>query len=152
LFLGFPSRLQCGLRSRIHCFRGCNAPYQLIISQTDNLGILEQRRHKRGHVENIDVHNRYWRRGAAEQTLASTLDHFGRVQILVNNAGVQRRHPAAEFPLADWDAVLAVNLRSVFSFCQAFGQEMLRCGSAKLSISHRCSASRGLYDPGLRRR
>ena len=70
--------------------------------------------------------------GAAEQALAATLDHFGHVQILINNAGIQRRHPAAEFPLADWDAVLAVNLRSVFSFCQVFGQEMLRCSYGKI--------------------
>src|SRR5215213_3396454 len=70
--------------------------------------------------------------GAAEQALAATLKHFGQAQILVNNAGIQRRYPAAEFPLAEWDAVLAVNLRPVFGFCQAFGQEMLRCGAGKI--------------------
>ena len=70
--------------------------------------------------------------GAADKALAATLRHFGRVDILVNNAGVQRRAPAAEFPLADWEAVLAVDLRAVFTFCQAFGREMLTRQGGKI--------------------
>ncbi len=70
--------------------------------------------------------------GAADEALAATLRQFGRVDILVNNAGVQRRAPAAEFPLADWEAVLAVDLRAVFTFCQAFGREMLTRQGGKI--------------------
>lgn len=70
--------------------------------------------------------------GAADEALAATLRYFGRVDILVNNAGVQRRAPAAEFPLADWEAVLAVDLRAVFTFCQAFGREMLARRGGKI--------------------
>jgi len=69
---------------------------------------------------------------SADAALAATLRHFGRVDILVNNAGVQRRAPAADFSLADWDAVVAVDLRAVFTFCQAFGREMLRQGHGKI--------------------
>jgi 2-deoxy-D-gluconate 3-dehydrogenase len=64
--------------------------------------------------------------GAAERAMAESLATFGEVQILVNNAGIQRRYPAEEFPMADWDDVFSVNLRAVFSFCQVFGREMLR--------------------------
>jgi 2-deoxy-D-gluconate 3-dehydrogenase len=69
---------------------------------------------------------------AAEVVLQRTLDTFGRADILVNNAGIQRRAPAAEFPLAYWDEVVAVNLRAVFLFCQAFGRHMLEQGHGKI--------------------
>ncbi|OAL31195.1 hypothetical protein AYO22_01228 [Fonsecaea multimorphosa] len=47
------------------------------------------------------------------------------VSILVTCAGIQRRHPAHEFPLEDWDEVLQVNLSSVFALCRDFGAYML---------------------------
>jgi len=70
--------------------------------------------------------------GSADAALTATVRHFGRVDILVNNAGVPRRAAAADFSLAGWDAVLAVDLRAVFTFCQAFGREMLRHGRGKI--------------------
>ena len=53
----------------------------------------------------------------------------GHLDILVNGAGVQRRHPSEEFPLEDWDFVINVNLRSVFALCQLAGQTFLKQGS-----------------------
>ncbi len=47
------------------------------------------------------------------------------VSILVTCAGIQRRHPSHEFPQADWDEVLQVNLTSVFTLCRDFGAYML---------------------------
>ncbi len=69
---------------------------------------------------------------AAEQVLSSTLRHFGRADILINNAGIQRRYPSHEFPVGEWDLVLNINLRAVFLFCQAFGREMLKQGRGKI--------------------
>jgi 2-deoxy-D-gluconate 3-dehydrogenase len=69
---------------------------------------------------------------AADRALAATLERFGRVDILVNNAGIQRRAPATDFPLADWEAVIAVNQRAVFLFCQAFGRVMVGQGRGKI--------------------
>ena len=43
----------------------------------------------------------------------------GRLDILVNGAGVQRRHKSEEFPKEDWDFVMNVNLNAVFYMCQA---------------------------------
>jgi 2-dehydro-3-deoxy-D-gluconate 5-dehydrogenase len=56
----------------------------------------------------------------------------GPVGILVNNAGIQRRHQAEAFPLADWDLMMRVQLRSVFMLCQAFGRGMLERSSGKI--------------------
>ena len=43
-----------------------------------------------------------------------TLDMFGRLDVLVNNAGIQHVAPLQEFPVAKWDAILAINLSSAF--------------------------------------
>jgi len=55
-----------------------------------------------------------------------------RVEILVNNAGTQDRHPAVDFPLQAWDAVIDINLRAVFQLCQLFGRPMLERGEGKV--------------------
>jgi 3-hydroxybutyrate dehydrogenase len=44
---------------------------------------------------------------------------FGRVDILVNNAGIQHVSPVDEFPIEKWDAILAINLSSVFHATRA---------------------------------
>ena len=57
---------------------------------------------------------------------------LGGLDILVNSAGVQRRHPAEQFPLAEWDTVLAVNLDALWILCQAAGRIMLSQGGGKI--------------------
>ncbi|KAI8935001.1 hypothetical protein NX059_008667 [Plenodomus lindquistii] len=48
-----------------------------------------------------------------------------RIHILLNCGGIQKRHPAHQFPDSDWDAVLQVNLTSVFQLCRDVGAHML---------------------------
>ncbi len=55
-----------------------------------------------------------------------------RVDILVNSAGIQRRHPPEDFPIDEWDAVINVNLTAVFMLCQLAGKIMLAQGSGKI--------------------
>ncbi|PYI22240.1 2-deoxy-D-gluconate 3-dehydrogenase [Aspergillus violaceofuscus CBS 115571] len=47
------------------------------------------------------------------------------INILINCAGIQRRHPSHLFPDADWDAVLQTNLTTVFTLCRDVGRYML---------------------------
>ena len=54
------------------------------------------------------------------------------VDVLVNNAGMQSRHPAAQFPLEAFDQVLDVNLRAVFQLAQRFGRPMLERGDGAI--------------------
>ena len=48
------------------------------------------------------------------EMIKMTLDTFGRLDVLVNNAGIQHVAPLQEFPTAKWDAILAINLSSAF--------------------------------------
>ena len=56
----------------------------------------------------------------------------GKLDIMVNNAGIQRRNRCEEFLLSDWDDVLNINLRAVFTLCQLAGREMIRNGGGKI--------------------
>lgn len=56
----------------------------------------------------------------------------GTIDILVNCAGIQRRHPSEDFPMEDWDRVLEINLTAPFELCQLAGREMLKKGYGKL--------------------
>jgi len=61
-----------------------------------------------------------------------TLEALGGLDVLVNNAGAMRRHPAEEFPIEDWDSVLSVNLDAVWILAQAAGRHMLERGRGKI--------------------
>lgn len=48
------------------------------------------------------------------EMIARTEQAFGRLDILVNNAGIQHVAPIEQFPVERWDAIIAINLSSVF--------------------------------------
>lgn len=62
----------------------------------------------------------------------AALEGFGQIDILVNNAGIIRRNAAVDFTEADWDAVVDVNLKSVFFLTQAVGRLMIQAGRGKV--------------------
>ena len=57
---------------------------------------------------------------------------FPVIDILINNAGIIRRAPAAAHSDEDWDAVLSVNLDAPFRLARALGGEMLKRGRGKI--------------------
>ena len=73
---------------------------------------------------------------------------LGNVDILVNNAGIIRRANAEEFLDDDWNAVLELNLNSVWRLSRAAGQKMLARGSGKIiSIASLLSFQGGIRVP-----
>jgi 2-deoxy-D-gluconate 3-dehydrogenase len=56
----------------------------------------------------------------------------GPLDIVVNNAGIIRRAAAADYTDEDWDAVIEVNLGSVFRVCRAAGRTMLERGTGRI--------------------
>ncbi len=61
-----------------------------------------------------------------------TLERFGHIDILVNNAGVTYRASAEDFPVAEWDRIMEVNLRGVFLMSARVGKEMIKRGRGKI--------------------
>jgi len=61
-----------------------------------------------------------------EAMVEDAAEKLGTVDILVNNAGIQHVAPIAEFPLAKWDAILAINLSSAFHTIRAVLPEMVQ--------------------------
>lgn len=89
---------------------------------------------------------------ATPEDLGSAVDEviaeLGGLDILVNNAGTIRRAPAAEFPLEDWDDVLAVNLDAVFHLSQAAGRHMLAQGRGRIiNVASMLSFQGGILVP-----
>lgn len=66
--------------------------------------------------------------GAWDAAVAATLDAFGAVDVLINNAGIANAAPIEHFTLAKWNAVLAVNLTGVFLGCRAVVPAMKAAG------------------------
>ncbi len=54
------------------------------------------------------------RADAIETMMAKALGEFGAVDVLINNAGIQHVAPVEEFPLDQWNAILAINLSAAF--------------------------------------
>ncbi len=56
------------------------------------------------------------------------LKQFGKVDILVNSAGITRRAPTVDFPEATWNEIMETNLTGTLRGCQIFGEHMLARG------------------------
>ncbi len=69
---------------------------------------------------------------ACAELVVDTEARLGAVDILVNNAGIQHVSPIEEFPLARWDAIIAVNLSAVFHTIRAALPGMKRRGWGRL--------------------
>jgi 2-dehydro-3-deoxy-D-gluconate 5-dehydrogenase len=89
-------------------------------------------------------------RAAADRLVGDTLATFGHLDILVNNAGIIRRQPAAEHTDADWDAVIEVDLSSVFRLSRAAGRHMIerKEGGKIINVSSLLAFQGGINVPG----
>src|SRR2546430_17699350 len=55
-----------------------------------------------------------------EKLQKAVIERFGKVQILINNAGINIRKSVTDFALAEWNQVIATNLTGAFLLCRAF--------------------------------
>ena len=71
-------------------------------------------------------------KAAIQHVVEETLAKFGRIDILINNAGVSWGAPVEEMTLEQWDKVLSTNLTGTFLFCQAVAKAMAAQASGKI--------------------
>jgi NADP-dependent 3-hydroxy acid dehydrogenase YdfG len=91
---------------------GRGAAVVLGARRTDRLGSLVERIRAgggRAEMRRVDV----TRRADLRELVSLATDRFGRLDVLVGNAGVARTAPVADLDLDDWDAMIDVNLRGV---------------------------------------
>ncbi len=87
------------------------------------------------------------------EAAAAVTDALGSADVLVNNAGILRPGDLADLPIADWEAMMNINLTGYLRCAQAFGKAMLARGEG--SVVHIASiagsqpqAASGAYSPG----
>jgi meso-butanediol dehydrogenase / (S,S)-butanediol dehydrogenase / diacetyl reductase len=71
-------------------------------------------------------------RGAAERLIDATVKQFGRLDVLVNNAGIVHRHTAETATDEEWDQVIATNVTAVFRMSRAALRQMKRQGGGTI--------------------
>jgi NAD(P)-dependent dehydrogenase (short-subunit alcohol dehydrogenase family) len=71
-------------------------------------------------------------RGSLERLLASTLEKFGKVDILVNCAGIIKRMPTIDISEEDWNNIINTNLTGTLRACQVFGRPMIARGYGRI--------------------
>lgn len=86
-------------------------------------------------------------RAAVDAAVDAIEREFGPIEILVNNAGIQRRAPFVDFAAADWDELMRTNLDAVFHVAQAVARRMLPRGRGR--IINICSVMSELGRPGI---
>jgi 2-deoxy-D-gluconate 3-dehydrogenase len=108
---------------------GCNV---VIVESSEGAYTLSEDFQKRGYTC-FGVKADLGRRTETYRAFTEAVDKLGgELDILITAYGIQRRHSAEEFPLAEWDEVMEVNLNSVFILCQEAGKLMLQKGYGKI--------------------
>jgi 2-deoxy-D-gluconate 3-dehydrogenase len=83
-----------------------------------------------------------------QQAFEHGVKQLGGLDVLVVNHAIQRRFPAEEFPIEDWDVILETNLTSMFLLNQLAGRVMLSRGQGKIiNVASLLSFSGGITVP-----
>jgi len=85
------------------------------------------------------------RRGDVDRLVQSVIDKWGRIDVLVNNAGVLRLAPLEDISEERWDETLAIHLKGTFNCTQAVLPFMKQQGKGKIVNVAAPSALRGSY-------
>jgi NAD(P)-dependent dehydrogenase (short-subunit alcohol dehydrogenase family) len=79
-----------------------------------------------------------------DRMVAKTLETWGRIDVLVNNAGIDIIKPAVDYTEAEWDQILDINLKGYFLCAQAVGRQMLRQRRGSIVMNSSIAGSIGV--------
>lgn len=80
------------------------------------------------HVELADLADP----SSAKSLVERTVDRFGRLDVLINAAGINIRRAAVDMTMDEWNSLLTVNLTATFALCQAVARVMIGQGTGKI--------------------
>ncbi|MBU9711632.1 2-dehydro-3-deoxy-D-gluconate 5-dehydrogenase KduD [Evansella tamaricis] len=88
------------------------------------------------------------KRESIKEVVSECVNTYGKIDILVNNAGTIRRSPLLEYKQEDWDAVMEINLNSVYFLSQEVAKVMVEQKSGKIiNIASMLSFQGGKFVP-----
>ena len=85
-------------------------------------------------------------RASLESALATIVEQLGKVDILVNCAGITKRTPTLDVTDEEWNSILATNLTGTLRACQVFGRHMLERGSGRIINIASLASFVGLFE------
>ena len=85
-------------------------------------------------------------RDSLANLLKSCLDAFGKVDILVNAAGITKKAPTLDYSEADWNRIMETNLNGAFRTCQIFGRHMIERKYGRIVSIASMGSFVGLYE------
>jgi len=85
-------------------------------------------------------------RSSLEKLLKACLDALGKVDVLVNAAGITKKAPTIDYPEADWNRILDTNLTGTLRTCQVFGKHMIDRRYGRIISIASMGSFLGLYE------
>ena len=107
------------------------------LNQSANM--IEQEIGKKIHVMTADVSDE----SAVEKLAFDFIGKFGKIDILVNAQGYNKKFPALEHPMEEWDKMYDVNVRSIMLCCKYFGRYMVEAHYGRIINVSSFGAFRG---------
>ncbi len=85
-------------------------------------------------------------RGSVEALFSAVNAEFGKVDILLNSAGITRRTPTLEVSEAEWNGILETNLTGTLRTCQIFGRKMIERKYGRIINIASVASGRGFFE------
>ena len=104
----------------------------VVIDYSDAVFSISESMREKGYTVfpiKADISDRTQIRSSYKKALS---DLGGRLDILINSAGIQRRYKSEVFPEQDWDDVISINLSAMFFYCQLAANTMIPQGGGKI--------------------
>ena len=116
---------------------------QVAVSARDEAALAELSTHLPGSlIVPMDLRNI----ASIREGVAKVEQHFGRLDVLVNNAGLGANHPALDVTEQDWDELMDVNLKGLFFCAQAAARGMVARGYGRIVNLSSQAAVVGIVD------